>query len=770
MSAPGPAPNPSNEVQKLKDILNKIQNDLAAVQAGASTSQLENSSIEVTQSRGYIPILENGEVKHRIGRQPDGTITSVSMNNTNPPIIPNPPICTPFLGGVTVSCDGFGKQQFADFSHINVYVDDNLYGTLMKVPEALAVAPLTYKAHRFYLKSVNLSNTESAATDTVSATPNQAVSDDIAQGIISDLQLADDAVTAAKIAAGAVTNQAIAPLAIDSNNIIDGAITALQIAANSIQTNNIAAGAISADLIAANAVQAVNIAANAVQAISIAAGSISSDKLTSAAVTADKIAANAVTALSLAANSVTAGAITAGSVTADKLAAQLVLASTIIAGTLTGQRIQLDSTGLTQIDSHGNISLQLGNTPQGNSLTVIDSADPSNALASIGANGSMAMSGISINGTASLNGIDLIYFLNSMPRGVLAKGNLPGTSPQTSSEIGLFELACDVVSGRTYRISSDNITAYGGNLIMRTRVTTDGSIPKTSSAEIANVTIVTNALNLPTAANNQSHYHYYGGSTANSTGNQVTNHDHNYRWPNIYSQFLTYYDAKFTGRLRVLFTLVFDSSSGIGTSGYIGPTSNNGTDFVIEDIGFTATATGGTNAGSGTTNAIGQYVTTLATNYNKYCSDAPGATLQTGLQQGMAGSLNYMSMIGFNYTAIQTLLTGATIIKVELYLYSNYWALSTGGVACVGLHNATGTPTTYSFTTRDVLDQQMKKPQGLWMTLPNSVGTALQNGTAKGLVLDSRISNPGTGNFGQFRDTTYVDATVYPSLRITYTK
>jgi hypothetical protein len=129
-----------------------------------------------------------------------------------------------------------------------------------------------------------------------------------------------------------------------------------------------------------------------------------------------------------------------------------------------------------------------------------------------------------------------------------------------------------------------------------------------------------------------------------------------------------------------------------------------------------------------------------------------------------------MSMLGFNYASIVTLLTGATIVKVELYLYSNYWAVSTGGIACIGLHNATGTPTTYSFTTRDVLDQSMKKPQGMWITLPNSVGTALQAGTAKGLVLDSRITNPTTSNYGEFRDSTYTDSTVYPSLRITYTK
>lgn len=691
--------SPSSEATKLRQILQKLQDDLAAVKAGASTQTLDHSSIEVTAGRGYIPIYQNGQEKHRIGRQPDGTITSVSRGNTTPPVVPNLPNCTPGLSTVTVACDGFGKTQYLDFSHINVYVDGVLTGTLMKVPESTVVGPLSYGEHSFALSSVNLSGTESAHTTPVLATPNQVVSNDVAQGIITALQLADNAVTQAKIDAGAVSTE----------KIVAGAVETLQIAAEAVLADNIAANAI----------------------------------------TGDKIAANAVTALSIAANAVEAGHIQAGVIDATKLAGQLILASTaIVAGSLTGARIQLDPFGLTQIDENGNLALQLGNTPGGNSLTVIDSTDPTNALATISADGSMSMTGISIDGTATLNGVDLVQFLNNVPGGVVATGQLTTNSPATTSSVGMFELQFDCKAGRLYRIWSSPIYVVGDEVQLLVLATIDGSVPTISSSLITS-TICTDDT-------------FTGGDV---TGAATTDgHNHFVTYPSGPNLINDWFASSSDCRVRLLFAI----HSVYGRSVYA-TNAHDQISMFVEDIGVVPGLTGGANAGGGSTSANGKHVTTYTPTYCLYAPDTTG-TLTTGLVQGMGGTVNYMSMIGLPYATIASNITGATVNKVELYLYSSYWALNAGGTACIGTHNVAGTPTSYSFATRDDVDQAMKKPQGLWITLPTSVAANILAGTVKGLVLDARASHPGTSNFGNFNDLTATDVTTQPAFRVTYTK
>lgn len=730
---------PSSEATKLQQILNKLKADMEALKGGAAAPQLDNSAIEVTQGKGYIPILENGVVKHIIGRQPDGTITSVSKNNKTPPIVPNTPTCIAGLGSVSVSCSGFGTAQYADFSHINVYCDGVLTGTLMKVPEQTVIAPLSYGPHSFELTSVNLSGTESAHTQAVLCTPNQVVSADVAHGIITALQLANDAVTAAAIATGAVGNTEIA----------DNSISTAKVIALAIQSAQIAASAISADKIAANAV------------------------------TSDKIIANAITALQISANAVTAGAIQAGSVDATKLAAQVILASqAIIAGSPTGQRIQMDSSGLFQIDSRGNLALQLGTNPQGNSLSVIDPTDPTNALASIGSDGTMTMSGININGTAQINGVDLVQFLNNTPGGTVAQGLYSATPPTTTSEIGLFEISFTGVAGRNYLILSDPVYAVGFAAGLYARYTTDGTVPTLSSTVLSEVYGQANWVG---QTGNQSVFHQHStpsgvsGTEGFGAGVPTSGQYHNHSMPLINTSFQVSQMFKCTtnSRIRLLLSLV-NGDLDAGSVGSLASSNNQGIGFYAIDMGLTSTPIGGSNTGSGSSSATGQYTTVWHPTYTAYYGDTAGNTGShtDQLKQGKEGSINWMCMLGFDYANIVSVLTGATVTDIKLFLYSDYWALSSGGYACVGLHNATGAtpPSSYSFTTRDILDQQMKKPQGAYLDLPNSAGTALKNGTAKGLVLDSRLTYPSTSNLGTFKNKDYTDQTKIPSLTITYTK
>ena len=78
------------------------------------------------------------------------------------------------------------------------------------------------------------------------------------------MTLANDAITAAKIAANAIGASEIADAAIDAATFAAGAITAGAIAANAITSSEIADGAIDAGAIATDAITAAKIAADAI--------------------------------------------------------------------------------------------------------------------------------------------------------------------------------------------------------------------------------------------------------------------------------------------------------------------------------------------------------------------------------------------------------------------------------------------------------------------------------------------------------------------------
>lgn len=108
--------------------------------------------------------------------------------------------------------------------------------------------------------------------------------DEILPGTITQVEIANDAITAPKIAAGAVV--------------------AGKLAANSVVATNIQAGAIVAGKLATDSVVANNITANAVTFGKVAANAIDTNQLRAGAVVTDKIQAGAITAATLASTNV----------------------------------------------------------------------------------------------------------------------------------------------------------------------------------------------------------------------------------------------------------------------------------------------------------------------------------------------------------------------------------------------------------------------------------------------------------------------------------
>ncbi|WP_187427866.1 hypothetical protein [Comamonas sp. Z3] len=219
-------------------------------------------------------------------------------------------------------------------------------------------------------------------------------------GQINSAQLADSAVTVAKIAAGAVDAGKLASNAVTADKIAASAVDATKFASG-IEPVGIVSGATlptvkttstivfggklyrwsgtaytaataatdvtgqltDAQLAAINAtkltgqitgtqitdgaISTPKIAAGAVSASQIAAGAVTAGKIAANAVTATEIAAGAVTAGKIAANAVTANEIAANAITSAKIAAGAVNAAQIAAGAITASKIAIsDSTNL----------------------------------------------------------------------------------------------------------------------------------------------------------------------------------------------------------------------------------------------------------------------------------------------------------------------------------------------------------------------------------------------------------------------------------------
>lgn len=188
----------------------------------------------------------------------------------------------------------------------------------------------------------------------------------------------------------------------------------------------------------------------------------------------------------------------------------------------------------------------------------------------------------------------------------------------------------------------------------------------------------------------------------------------------------------------------------------------------LEDAGPIVTyiaydATGGTPP-------VQQYVKTYACNesasYQEDGSNRGVASCYQGRYSSTNG--NQFSMIGFDDATIRSNLSGATINKVELYLNNNHFYSNSGGNAVIGTHNQTTLSGTHSSSQiNDNLQQtHFDLGQAKWITIPNSIGNALRDNTAKGIALGP---GPTTSQsyYGYFAGN---GESGEPQLRITYTK
>lgn len=194
------------------------------------------------------------------------------------------------------------------------------------------------------------------------------------EDLVTELLLANQAVTNAKIAinaiqgsviaAQAITNDKIGINAIQGDVIAAGAITETKIDNDSISTAKIQAGAITGAKIAAGSITASKIVAGTITATEIAANTITAAKIQAGTITSNELAANSVTATQIQAGSVTASKISVSTLSAISANIGAINAGTIDGITITGGTIRTASSG-TRVELSGSaneINIYSGST------------------------------------------------------------------------------------------------------------------------------------------------------------------------------------------------------------------------------------------------------------------------------------------------------------------------------------------------------------------------------------------------------------------------
>ncbi|MFD7769866.1 hypothetical protein [Streptomyces sp. NPDC059787] len=317
----------------LSGLAARIANLERLVRDLARSSRLAHSSIE----NGSIAVYDDlGVLRGSIGMQEDGTVALAAVNGPIPPA-PSTPAIASVLGGVAVSWDGQfadGSQVPADFAYVEVHFSSSsdftdggslfsaFYSPLAATMTVPASGPLWVR-----LVCVSTSGKESAPSAVAGpAGPAPVVAQEVLDGIVGELALADGAVTRAKIEAGAV----------DGTVIADGSVSTPKLVAGEIDGLVLKAGTVNADRLVAASITAAQ-----VQALSL-----TGDRLAVNTVTADQLAVGTITAASGVISSIDASVITVGKIKASQIdATNLVVSGANVngavatagsAGTVTG--------------------------------------------------------------------------------------------------------------------------------------------------------------------------------------------------------------------------------------------------------------------------------------------------------------------------------------------------------------------------------------------------------------------------------------------------
>lgn len=125
----------------------------------------------------------------------------------------------------------------------------------------------------------------------------------------------------------------------------------------------------------------------------------------------------------------------------------------------------------------------------------------------------------------------------------------------------------------------------------------------------------------------------------------------------------------------------------------------------------------------------------------------------------------HRSLCGFG--DIKTVLAGAKINDVKLYLRSEHWWYYSGGTAVIGYHNHSSEPSTFSHSKYGAKSQSFdSRGHAQWIDMPNELAEGIRDGSLKGISIYA--SSESKNYYGVFNGAG--DGSYKPKLKITYTK
>ncbi|MBV6425334.1 MAG: hypothetical protein NAOJABEB_03151 [Steroidobacteraceae bacterium] len=310
----------------------------------------------------------------------------------------------------------------------------------------------------------------------------------IAAGAVGTTDIADGAITSAKIATDAVGAAAIAAGAVGSSELATGAVTAGKIATGGVSASaQLAAGVVNAPAILDTAVTVAKIADGAVTEAKLGTGAVTEAKLGTGAVTEAKLGTGAVTSDKIAASAVSASKILDGQVTSAKLVTGAVTSAKIAAGAVDGTKIAAGAVGTSALANGAVTADKLASNSVTSAKIAAGAVDSAKIAA--GAVGTSALAdGAVTGGKIPPNSINIDRIGTGVPMITGRRGGLDaswssrGTTPYSTNvacamEVGAFEA---VVSYSTL----GQLTVYFSDtfgrppLVVATPVHLGGSYPE----------------------------------------------------------------------------------------------------------------------------------------------------------------------------------------------------------------------------------------------------------------------------------------------------
>ena len=422
---------------------------------------------------------------------------------------------------------------------------------------------------------------------------------------------------------------------------------------------------------------------------------------------------------------VTAEKVFANAITASKLESELVLASKIIAGSPTGTHAEMAPGGFRvyaedPLDGIPNEVVRLGVAASNDYLAVTDSNGT--LVTTISHEGVISAKSVNIGSEIWYKGSELTGLLDQSARGLQAYGIIQQDIGFTTSEYGMFDVSFEADATRAYRVSvrSTAYTSNGEGVKWRIRSATGTTRPGIGSYL-------------------QREFEGIGSAS---------------QWLSDSWDFVSYPSFQSSGTWTERYLLTAQKV-GTGTG-----TFKQG-EVTIEDIGPRIWASAGINNGGGSAAAapiqyVKHYQSNNSRSYNGSNTDYPFATdkMFQGLSPAGYGNMKSIAL----FPNMTTDLSGATISRMELFMYFDHWYNNAGGTAFIGVHGHTGIPGTFSHADVIITSAGWPKPGGRWIDIPSNHWANFQSGVYRG------VSLLGDGTYNSYG---YAQR---PEIKITYSK